>query len=198
MPTLYLDFTSLPLTLANHFDRRCCSSFHVRSAFPLTLCGLRTFANDEGSRSFVSAMVATGEREVVGLVRAVDGAFEAHGLPPFYQVRWGGWGARGGAGCAVWGVGGGGRGVARRKILQGDVRVQGAELGGICSACIAGCHDSDAMLSVTRQDQMPCGHPRRGVSDCRPALPPHVPLPLPLSPCAPLRFCAPRHFKRVI
>eukprot|EP00198_Chlamydomonas_reinhardtii_P000822 XP_001690157.1 predicted protein [Chlamydomonas reinhardtii] len=54
-------------------------------AFPLTLCGLRTFANDEGSRSFVSAMVATGEREVVGLVRAVDGAFEAHGLPPFYQ-----------------------------------------------------------------------------------------------------------------
>ncbi|KAG2444955.1 hypothetical protein HXX76_001691 [Chlamydomonas incerta] len=55
------------------------------SSFPLSLCGLRAFVNDEGTRSFVSAMVAAGERRVVGLVRAVDGAFAAHGLPTFYE-----------------------------------------------------------------------------------------------------------------
>ncbi len=57
-----------------------------RSPFPLSLCGLRAFANDEGTRSFVSAMVAAGEQRVVALVRAVDGAFAAHGLPTFYEV----------------------------------------------------------------------------------------------------------------
>ncbi|KXZ55275.1 hypothetical protein GPECTOR_3g412 [Gonium pectorale] len=58
----------------------------VDCGFTVALAGLRSFANDDGTRSFVSAMVTTGNDQVCALVRRVDAAFAAHGLPAFYEV----------------------------------------------------------------------------------------------------------------
>ncbi|GFR39692.1 hypothetical protein Agub_g168 [Astrephomene gubernaculifera] len=59
--------------------RDACGSFSV------TLEGCRSFANDEGTRSFVSLMVTHGSAQVCDLIRRVDTAFKQHGLPPFYE-----------------------------------------------------------------------------------------------------------------
>jgi hypothetical protein len=54
----------------------------------LRLRGVRAFVNDEGTRTFAALCVEEGAAEVCALVRAVDAAFEEHGLSPFYEVSW--------------------------------------------------------------------------------------------------------------
>ncbi|KIZ06656.1 hypothetical protein MNEG_1289 [Monoraphidium neglectum] len=51
----------------------------------LRLRGVRAFVNDEGTRTFAALCVEEGAAEVCALVRAVDAAFEEHGLSPFYE-----------------------------------------------------------------------------------------------------------------
>ncbi|GLC59597.1 hypothetical protein PLESTB_001504400 [Pleodorina starrii] len=56
------------------------------SCFQVSLAGLRSFVNDEGSRSFVSVMATRGSEQICALIRQVDAAFGQHGLPAFHQV----------------------------------------------------------------------------------------------------------------
>ncbi len=54
--------------------------------FPVQLQGLTCLVNDAGTRSFVGARVTAGHEQLLRLLRAVDRAFVAHGLPPFHEV----------------------------------------------------------------------------------------------------------------
>ena len=55
-------------------------------SFRIGFGALEAFRNDEGTRSFLSAAVGEGRRELCGAIRAVDRAFRLFCLPAFHQV----------------------------------------------------------------------------------------------------------------
>ncbi|GLI60564.1 hypothetical protein VaNZ11_002722, partial [Volvox africanus] len=57
----------------------------IGSCFQVALAGLRSFTNDEGSRSFVSVMVTHGSSQICSMISQVDTVFQQHGLPAFHE-----------------------------------------------------------------------------------------------------------------